>query len=341
MSKEDYDLVRDLRSKIGLPLALCGCVLNAFAVIVYARMPINFVNRFLIGLQVLDTLFLLCTLYPFFVILIHGPNGGQTKSYQYYAKYVNNYLYVSFQRANVFCTAILSVNRCIVMLAPFNQFVKRLFKHPIRILVTTQTITLVTSIYSIFKTRVIHVKTSSGSEQYILTNTDAYKSHVELFDNSRLLNSFVFTYIPAIGSFIANVCMIVGLFMVSRKNANSDDPENKKFFRLGNQKTLVVLVYSAISLLLLIPFMSVSILVRVVPGFGPLQKEHYMFTSMGSIVALCDITRSTMGFFVFLGLSRVFRETFVAFILRRNPDKHSQGAAKATLTTSKSRLTVS
>lgn len=321
MDEDDYEMVTKIQSAVGVPLAVLGCLLNILAVIVYFRMPPTFINKFLIGLQIKDTIGLVLILYPLSVVLISDSNAIKGQIYQHYAKYINNYVYPSVQRANVFSMGLLSVNRCIVMLAPLNGVVKRLFTVPWRILVVIQVITFITSIYILFKIKVNLVTMPDNSERYILVTTDEYKNNQNLFDNVSVINSVLFTYIPAISSFVSNVCMIIGLVIVSRKRKKFSEYDHGAstgtFFQMGNQKTMLVLVYSGISFLLLMPMMSFSILRQVVPGFTLLAKEHYLFICLGHAIALCDILRSTMGFFVFMALSQMFRQTFNAIIFRK------------------------
>ncbi|KAK7459693.1 hypothetical protein BaRGS_00038965, partial [Batillaria attramentaria] len=80
-----------------------------------------------------------------------------------------------------------------------------------------------------------------------------------------------------------------------------------QFFQLERHKSITVIVYSVLFLLLALPLALLPLLQRAAPQFNVFRREHYLFLAYLRTFPLLDIVSATINFFVFFIKGGAFR----------------------------------
>lgn len=228
----------ELYLKIQNPLKIFTLFLEAIAVLfsitnitVYTRKAMNSpTSLYLVAYNVA----VLTRLSLSYVTTITGTIGKATqmsKFYLIYGYFVDNFVYLVFQRFMFCLTCLVCAERLVAVAFPLQSKQFRIVRSPVTFTLITFFTLLTVHIYHFFKYDVILAQTlPDGSDVYSFRNTNLYLEHQPLFANWALALRSIFVYSLLLVQFVINVLTVVSLKQHGRQRQKiiTSEDDNKK-----------------------------------------------------------------------------------------------------------------
>lgn len=308
IDKRKYERIIVITSYIGWCTSIFGTLGNAIALVVHTRMLKSSTRTYLIGVTILDSLYLLCTITPFTLTILLEGHTLTNRLYLYYAAYVSNTIIPCLRRTIICVTMMLSVERLLAIAFPLKARHFRIIKQPITFIVVTFVLVVALQSYNFNKHNVIEsVDPSTNQTVHALVRTEFYNTNEDVLSIINFISTGLTVYVPLLIVTIANICLVLVLqrCVCTFESRSHDVPS--QFFALERQKSVAILTYTCLFVLLALPYALHAILSGLVGEFNPGKKQHYLYFTMLQLYGIFDAASSSMNFLVYVSISNTFR----------------------------------
>ncbi|KAK7485928.1 hypothetical protein BaRGS_00022794 [Batillaria attramentaria] len=93
-----------------------------------------------------------------------------------------------------------------------------------------------------------------------------------------------------------------------QKETKASNVGKSPFSKLEKQRSVTVLVYSILFILLALPNAVFPLVRKLVPGFAVFEREHYLVLALGNVFTFLDSVSAAMNFFVYFAMGSSFRK---------------------------------
>lgn len=243
--------------------------------------------------------------------------------------YLYSFLSISFSRAAISLNALASLERFTVVAFPLkvtktcNEKVS-----PGTVVAFVFVGSLIGHSYLLleFEIRAAGIQTDNATDNmWYLTPTALRSQNLYSFEIVKNVVRTIFTYVPLLGSFLLNLCLVVAIHrhVIQRRAIRTARGGVKYAGKISAQKksetqtTKLILVFTFTFLLLFLPFAVNSTLASLLPSYGVFKSEHYLYWLVSRSTLTLTYVTEIVQFCVCFLYSRQFRVAFYKMPLTR------------------------